>query len=135
MSARPATSANRKWHARREVIVENQSTERTATAMASDYMFGETEGESHVRDVTVTIHSSHGDNAGSGIFVEVEAGGTGSGFPTRHFTIGDHSTAGCQLGDLPLLVLALQEAIRIGVEQGAFPEIRGDHPIPEVKLA
>jgi len=29
-----------------------------------------------------------------------------------------------QLGDLPLLVLALQEAIRLGAEQGSFPILR-----------
>jgi hypothetical protein len=69
----------------------------------------------------VTIHVEHGASPSTEVFVECdvnqrEVSGTVS---QRRFTLE------AEIGDLPLLVLALQEAIRIGVEHGAFPEIRG----------
>jgi hypothetical protein len=125
-----ATATKKKWRAHREVTIADQRTERTATALASDSAWSKEEGEFQVRELTATIHAEHGDDADSGTFVEFEVAdlvtGKAGRSSHRRFTIGDTSPQGVQLGDLPLLVLALQEAIRIGVEQAAFPEIRGE---------
>jgi hypothetical protein len=117
----------RKWLAHRDVSVADQRTERTATAIASDSTWGEKENDYKTRQLEVTIYAEHGVDQDSEVLVKCE---------TTDFAIGEYASENgniqkrefdieTQLGDLPLLVLALEEAIRIGVKQGAFPEIRG----------
>ena len=113
----------------RRVSVTDQRTERIASAIADEMTIGEREADARGRKLEVTIHADHGVNENSPVLVEIDMTDFASGQYARSSGFGSirfrKHTLDVQLGDLPLLVLSLTEAIRIGVEQGAFPEIRG----------
>lgn len=123
-----ATATKRKWLAHRDVSVADQRTERTATAIAADSAWGEKENDYKTRQLEVTIHAEHGVEQDSEVFVRCRATDFAAGDYARENGNIQHREFNIEarLGDLPLLVLALEEAVRIGVEQRTFPEIRGE---------
>jgi hypothetical protein len=125
-TAKAAISIPKKWPApSRKVSVQDQHTERTAGASASDMIVLETENDFRNRDVQVTIRASYGDSPDSSTYVECTATDAFTRRGPNNIVRRKTTIEQLHLGDLPLLVLALEEAIRIGVEQGTFPEIRG----------
>lgn len=92
----------------------------TATAHGATFTPGGSFRQFRSREVELSIEAEFNDTETSTVVVKGRALGYSEGrLSERAFDIQQ-----LQLGDLPLLVLALQEAIRIGVEEGAFPEVR-----------
>lgn len=112
------------------VSVEDQRVERIAVATAVSDWRGPGE-EWAVREAEVTIEtmwwgsgSEERPTSESPAFVTIKCLTSGFNLPIpyerREHAI---SNEDLQLGDLPLLVLALQDAIRVGIEQGSLPDL------------
>lgn len=120
----PATK-KRKWRGPgRYVSVADQRTARTATAIASEMVLGKTENDWRNRELDLTIEVGHGVDRDTEVFVRVGVTDCFTGRGDKNVVRRDFNIS-TQLADLPLLAMALEEAIRIGVEQGTFLEIRG----------
>jgi hypothetical protein len=126
MPARTATKAKkakqRKAHT--SIGVADERTVRSASAIGHALAWGKKKDQFRARELDVTIEvPASGTVAGDmQAFVEIRAYGHSSGpidVEQREWNFD------AELGDLPLLAMALQEALRIGIEQGSFPDPHG----------
>ena len=124
MPARTAArkqSKARKWLGpRHEITVADPMTIRTARAIATDYVWKKSQDDYRMRQLEATIEVEYAGSSvdqNTEVYLNVKVSEY-RGQTERELTISE-----LQLGDLPLLVLALQEAIRVGVERGTLPEI------------
>lgn len=120
MSARTAVAKKRR-DPHTSIGVADQFTSRSAQAIASHTWWGETEGEFTSREMQVTVEVTYGDPEKWGMTPEKVAFVSGTVHSTGPSESREFNIQHLQLGDLPLLVLALHEAIRLGAEHGSFP--------------
>ena len=121
----------KKKQARTDLTVRDQRTERSAVATAVSEVRG-ARGKWFMRSAEVAIETewwtpTEGSHAtpNSPAFVTIQCHTNGTDLPPGEAREVHICNEDVELGDLPLIVLALQEAIRIGVEQGCLPDLSG----------
>jgi hypothetical protein len=102
-----------------DIGVADQFTSRSAQAIAHRIVRGVDE-EFSVTELQVTVEAMYGNPDKWGVTPETVAFVKGTVHSSGESESREFAIQHLQLGDLPLLVLALQEAIRLGDEQGSF---------------
>jgi hypothetical protein len=122
--------------------VADQRTTRSASAIAHAFAWGSAEGEFRARELDLTIEVGTDGNLGGGESI------TGATLATVTFTAHGQDqgvsfkeeekvTFNTELGNLPLFIMALQDALRLGIERGSFPDPHGvaltdfSNPVPD----